>query len=53
MTAIVSDCEANAEAAVNIFLIGMDGLNYGMGRIVRRMSLEIAGVTVNILVTVL
>jgi len=54
MMVIVSDCEADAEAAVNIYLIGTDGLEYVIGRrTARRISLEIAEVTVNILVNVL
>jgi len=54
MMVIVSDCEADAGAAVNIYLIETDGLGYVIGRrMVRRTSSETAGVTVNTLVNVL
>jgi len=52
--AIVFDCEADAEAAVIICLIGMDGLGSVIERkMARRMNPETAGVTVNILVNVI
>jgi len=54
MMVIGSDCEADVGAAVNIYLIGTDGLGYVIGwGMVRRKSLETAEVTVNILVNVL